>query len=70
MLAGRSGRSDPGVLAAAIIVLAAAIIDVETTGTNPYRDRIIERHLPLRIRPSERVDLQSSRLLGTVLFAG
>ena len=51
--------------------LVAAVVDVETTGTNPDQDKIIELGiLPLRIPPSERADLQSPRLLGVVRRSG
>jgi DNA polymerase III epsilon subunit-like protein len=45
--------------------LVAAVVDVETTGTNPDRDKIIELGICLfEYDPSDRADLQGSRLLG------
>jgi hypothetical protein len=47
--------------------LVAAVVDAETTGTNPESDKIIELGICLfGIRPSERADLQSPRLLRVV----
>ena len=47
--------------------LVAAVVDAETTGPNPESDKIIELGICLfGIRPSERADLQSPRLLRVV----